>query len=339
MSLSEAQTNYIFFVFCGAAPLSVAGSSLLLTSIYRGARTLKTTQLNTYRRLMIGISVLDLSWSGALMFGPLPINAELGALGVPGAHGNAQTCTAQGFFTQLGLGSFCYSQMLMLYFVLVICYNVRDSVIERRVEPFMHLLPVAFYLGTAVAGLGLGIFNFSGNTCWVGVYPPGCEYDPETPCERPWIGNAGETINAIGLSFVTIPFMVWCFLIVVWLAMIAYTVVARTLKNRRRLFEGSSQMSVSSGEVRRMRQVVFQSFLYSTWFLLVMIFGTIDPLLGMAQVEYKDIYTQFWALAIGLFLIPLQGLMNFFIFIRPPYISIRREFPNDGRWFALREAV
>ena len=137
---------------------------------------------------------MDLFFSCALMLGPLPMPKELGYMG---AHGNTQTCSAQAFFTQLGLGSFCYSQMLMLYFVLVIRYNTRETVMERRVEPFMHLVPIAFYLGSAIAGLVLGVFNPSGNSCWVGTYPPGCEYEPDVQCERPPV-EAHEAIFIMG---------------------------------------------------------------------------------------------------------------------------------------------
>ena len=324
MSLNDTRLKYFFFVGCAVAPLSMLGSSLILTTIYRRR---KRSKLTTYHRLLMGISVSDLLFSTAVMFGPLPMPE---GLGIPGAHGNTRSCTAQGFFAYLGIASMCYNQMLMLYFVMVIRYSMTDSFITRRVEPFMHLLPIVFYGGSAVLGLFFEVYNPNGSVCLVAPYPPFCEDIPQIECTR---GAKYGTI--FGVYFVTYPFLGWVGLIFVWLLVVSFTVVQKVYRSRRFVFEESEP---SPGE-RQMRQAIVQCLLYASWFLTISIFTTMNVLFGEIGREYRSEDAQFWYLAFAVFLFPLGGFMNFAIFIRPFYLTIRKDLPNNGRWFALWEAI
>lgn len=118
------------------------------------------------------VSVFDLFLSLSISFSPLPQPASTG---LPGAHGNVASCTTQGFFLQLGIGSLAYSTMLILYYLLLIRWGVSEDVIKTRIEPLMHLAAIGYYLATAILGIVWQIYNSNGVVCWVAAVPTGCE--------------------------------------------------------------------------------------------------------------------------------------------------------------------
>ena len=141
------------------ASLSLAGSLLLLISLCR-----KTTGRfrTVYERLMASVSIMDISLSAAYALGAIPIPAETG---FPEARGNLATCTAQGFFKQLGTASYGYMLLIMIYFVLVIRYNVREGRLRRVYEPWMQGICASYYLTNVFVGLAWQVFY----TCRNGV--------------------------------------------------------------------------------------------------------------------------------------------------------------------------
>jgi hypothetical protein len=147
----DARLNYLIFFSCAVGPLSILGSSLILLSIRR-AHSTHGVKLTTYHRLLMGIATLDIFLSIALTLGPLPVPKELG---FPGGHGNVSTCSFQAFLMQVGSGSFYYSAVIMVYYVLVVRYNMKEDYIAKWFEPWMHFLGLGFHFGTAIAGFPL----------------------------------------------------------------------------------------------------------------------------------------------------------------------------------------
>jgi hypothetical protein len=80
--------------------------------------------------------------------------------------GNDRTCNLQGFFTQFGITSSFYNASLSVYFLLVIRYGWQDSRI-KRLEPWLHALPLLWGFGTSIAGLSVGIFGNANLWCWI----------------------------------------------------------------------------------------------------------------------------------------------------------------------------
>lgn len=71
---------------------------------------------------------------------------------VYGAAGNDGTCTAQGFFIQLGMTSIFYNCSLSLYYMLVVALGWR----ERKLKKFKYMLlgvPLVIGLSLAFAGI------------------------------------------------------------------------------------------------------------------------------------------------------------------------------------------
>jgi hypothetical protein len=115
-----------------------------------------------YHRLVGGLSLLDFSCSLWLSLTTWPIPRSSGVLW---ASGTDATCRLQGFFIQLGVASTLYNASLSLYFVLVICRGWKEHQV-REIEPYLHAIPILWALGTASAGLGLGVYGSADLWCW-----------------------------------------------------------------------------------------------------------------------------------------------------------------------------
>ena len=106
-----------------------------------------------FRQLMLGLSISDAlsSCAWALVLIPAPSLDDDGEPSIWtrwGARGNDVTCTAQGFFIQLGMLSLWYNMALSMYYLLVIRYNWREFQLVKVVK-WLHALPL-------VVGGGLG---------------------------------------------------------------------------------------------------------------------------------------------------------------------------------------
>lgn len=329
---TQARLNFFTFAFCALAPISLVGSGLVMTTIGRARR--QGTRMTPYHRLMFGMSVFDAIFSAALAFGPLPIPS--GQTPSRGAHGTQASCTAQGFFIVLGYGSICYSMMLSFFYVLVITFNVRDAVIARRFEPFMHAVPISYYIAGAVTGAALDLLNPRVVHCGIGAYPYECTDSADSRCTR----GSYEAERVYRLTFSTVPFLTYMFLIWVCLLVVIATVFRKHLKRQRFAFQyrsGSSGFAPPLREggltasERRLRQVTVQSLLYASWFSAFVLFGVLDNLLFLMKREYKSGVASLSLLSIGAIVVPSLGTMNFFIFIRPAYVGFRRQFPEKGK--------
>lgn len=99
--------------------------------------------------------------------------------GVVGALGSEATCTAQGFFIQLGFAVPLYNCVLCMYFLLVIKYHKPERDLQKFFEPIGHLLSLGYPLGTAIAGAVMDLYHSNGFFCWIEPYPYKCNELPE----------------------------------------------------------------------------------------------------------------------------------------------------------------
>mmetsp|Transcript_11665 Transcript_11665/g.27940 ORF Transcript_11665/g.27940 Transcript_11665/m.27940 type:complete len:570 (-) Transcript_11665:213-1922(-) len=146
--------------------LSFCSSWVIIVTVLRDV---KGKRSKVYHRLVMGMSLADVSSSFALALSTWPIPSNSGILW---AVGTTQTCTAQGFFTQFGISSPLYNVSLSFYYLLAVRYGWKEHEL-KRVEPYFHVLPVAWALLTGIAGLPLQIFNSANLWCWIGDGPPG----------------------------------------------------------------------------------------------------------------------------------------------------------------------
>jgi hypothetical protein len=166
-----------------AATLSISGSGYIVIDCFRRRR--KTKDQNTYRRLMIGLSVCDLLMSAGLFTSTWPMPKETPH--VWGAVGTVESCEAIGFLEQAGVIATMYNGSLSTYYLLKIRYGWTSSQIAC-VEPWMHAIPLIFGIATMIASLKLNLFNSGLFDCWIAPFPQGCQEswrnNGETTCGR-----------------------------------------------------------------------------------------------------------------------------------------------------------
>ena len=110
----------------------------------------------TYYLLMLMISIFDCSSSAAWIVSTaaLPAVDSYGTdSGVYGANGTDSSCTAQGFFMELGfIGSTTATASLMTYYLLSIVYNFRESRLEK-VRKWLLAVPAILAMSLACAAI------------------------------------------------------------------------------------------------------------------------------------------------------------------------------------------
>lgn len=116
-----------------------------------------------YHRLVLGISISDLSSSFSLALSTWPIPRDSGVLW---ASGNDAICTTQGFFNHLGVIATFYNVSLNLYFLLVVRYGWKDAKIHK-IEPLLHGIPLGWGFATAIYAAGRGLFGNALLWCWI----------------------------------------------------------------------------------------------------------------------------------------------------------------------------
>jgi hypothetical protein len=130
--------------------LSLIGSLLIIYNVTTSPKKRKSF----YHQLVSTMSVFDVFGSLAWIVSTAPepkYEPDIASSDVPtgiyGAIGTPASCTAQGFFFQLGYTGIFYNMVLTMYYVLVIKYGMR----ERR----LFQLRWFFHVPVLVAGLGL----------------------------------------------------------------------------------------------------------------------------------------------------------------------------------------
>jgi hypothetical protein len=159
--------------------LSLLGSTYIIYDVLR----MPPNERRVYDLLLLGMSCFDLLSTGGWFFSTWPIPPEV--FPAYGAMGTQQTCTAQGFFTQLTLATVLYNGSLAAYYFMVIFWGWSDTRLEHsKVEYLFHAIAITAGLGTSSAGVAMEMFNPMGWDCWLSSVP--------LNCQQSWLNN-GET--------------------------------------------------------------------------------------------------------------------------------------------------
>jgi hypothetical protein len=163
-----------------SASLSLFGSSMIIYDVSRD----KTKRGCVYHSLMLAMSVFDINSSIAWGLATLPTpdydkqhdDAYFDDDFTYGAKGKGWTCTAQGFFIQLGFTSMFYNVSLSFYFLMVVRYGMKEFQI-RKLRLRLHV--PALVLGIALACSGIPFYENVGWGCYI---PP--QYDVDSNDKR-----------------------------------------------------------------------------------------------------------------------------------------------------------
>ena len=148
--------------------LSALSSSLIIYLIFRSKAKLSTI----YHRIMFGMSCADILGSTAMGLTtlPMPRDSYLYYDWAGTQLGNSGTCKAQGFFFVFGMiCMFVYNVALCCYYACIIAFKMKEKVVKKKIEPFLHLVPIGVALLGAVPPLFFNLYQASGWEAWCTV--------------------------------------------------------------------------------------------------------------------------------------------------------------------------
>lgn len=156
--------------------LSILGSAFIIYDVLSDRKKWSSS----YHRLLFAMGIFDFmsSWGFMLSTTVMPSHT----LNVYQPLGNRATCTTQGFFMNLNIASPLYNFTLSIYFLLSVTFQWSKDDIKKKVEPWLHGIPIVWALITTFIVLGQSGFNDSTLWCWVASYPKGCHKD--STCTR-----------------------------------------------------------------------------------------------------------------------------------------------------------
>mmetsp|Transcript_30691 Transcript_30691/g.55627 ORF Transcript_30691/g.55627 Transcript_30691/m.55627 type:complete len:340 (-) Transcript_30691:3940-4959(-) len=306
------------------APKFTAAASAISSAITIFLITCRGNKKQTYHRLVLGMSICDLSASIAWFFTTWPI--PRGTPGVYGAVGNQQTCSAQAFFAQFSISTVMYNASLAIYYVLVIVKGWFDDDIVK-IEPLLHGNAIVWGLGTALASLGLNLFNQVGWDCWISAAPLGCQEswnspDGTTTCAR------GDNGSLYQWAFYYAP--LWFVIILVPCLLYCVYHDVKTQENKVQQYRTSPSTTAT---VSNHKRIAGQAAAYTGAFIITWFFPTIFQLVIVTSQTFP-----FPLLFLTAFFVPIQGVFILITFIRPAYIRYRVANPDQfflGAWFRV----
>jgi hypothetical protein len=281
----------------------------------------------TATRIILGMSTMDLMFACITTLSASIIPAEFSRV-IVFASGTWKTCEAFGFLQHgAAISSAVYNGSLTLYYLLTIRYRWTDRQ-THRIEGWLHVVPLLIGWGTSIPGLPLTLYNPGPVGCTIGEYPAGC--GQRNNCKR----GDDAALYRILFTFLII-WAVFAFLVV------AMTMIYRTILSIERASEPSmganfrmdsdsspsQQQAMDLASSRRQRskrnslrqRFAMQALLYCVAFALSYLFGTINVI----NVEWGNGIAYIPILFLQVMLLPLQGVWNALIYIRPRYLRYR----------------
>jgi Predicted membrane protein len=227
-----------------------------------------------------------------------------------------------------------YNLMLCVYYFCAIYLNMRERKIKKRVEPFLHVFPVATGLSLALAPLPFNLYNPSMTAyAWCGPvpYPYECYmYPEEVECIRgdsKVMNTAYYTMSVFSAVMISLVILLLLF------------VIKKVIETDRMLRKLSDQLQQKNQDVTEIQQVqnfqrnskaaIVQASAYMLTVLLsnVPVFllssGAIAVLGSERERKIADNFEQMVVL-----LLPLQGFFNCIIFVSHKVYNYRRVHQN-----------
>jgi len=318
--------------------LSVLGSTTIIVILLRSPKNLKST----YRRLVFGMSCMDILHSLSYVLSGWPLPADADDSPVHYAIGNIATCNIQGFMNYTGcMGSVLYDCMLSIYFLMVVVYSKREEFFQKIIEPIFHAVSILVPTAIGIFLMATTHFNPSGNICWVAPKPSGCgnRKGSDIECVR------GKHALSYRWYFQGYPLILCMIIVITCMLCLSYSIrkqlkkmnkygasqfAANVEKKRREsiravpsqpginLRNRKKTMNASSKSKAEKEQTFKQAILYVSALLVTFLFAFI-----------WNIVRTYWVLYfLEMTFVPLLGFFNFFIFIRPRIVMTRQSKPG-----------
>jgi uncharacterized membrane protein YozB (DUF420 family) len=273
--------------------ISIIASTYIIQSIMRSnEKKTKTTQ-----RIMVALSASDICVSFTAYFlstWPVPRGTIYGAVG------NDASCYAQGVFNHMfACLAMSYNAGLALAFLLAVRYHWNRNAL-RKLEPVLLLIFPAIWCLIFITPISIaGAFGYRSINCYIGPTPAGCDQqDSPVDCDR--------GLNSHNL-------FIWCSILPTFLINL-FIIICMVLlfKDVRRTEEASMQYRFAEGGKSISKEVGVQGLLYSCAYFLTWWPYYIS---GIMQAVGRE--PPFIIDILGSMILPLQGLFNALVYLRP----------------------
>jgi len=293
--------------------ISFVSSVILIFLIYRSHKKLSTI----YHRIMFGMSVADLMSSSAMALTTLPMprngvdDYKWDEDHIGWFHqtklGNAHTCEAQAFFFSSGIHiMFAYNGSLCVYYACAIAFRMHEKSIKKKVEPFLHIVPLVTGLILVILAFVYDLYGPSSNEAWCTLNQRSSRIKGKL-----FVHNFFDVLQQVSM----------CSLFVVIFASFAM-IIWRVRKNGKCLAanvgknEDNSTRHIDErikAAHRNTKLILLQSAAYVAAFLLSLSFPLIRNLMGVE--DHMNSHSYMVAGKLMLVFMPLQGFFNLVIFL------------------------
>mmetsp|Transcript_5632 Transcript_5632/g.8672 ORF Transcript_5632/g.8672 Transcript_5632/m.8672 type:complete len:442 (+) Transcript_5632:242-1567(+) len=283
----------------------VTASTSFLSGCYMVVQILRSREKRQrmYQRLMVGISLNVMLYAAFQFWGVSAVPAD--TVGVVGAKGTVNTCSALGFLNQFGYVVPSYYASLSLYAYLA----VKNSFQEEKynwIEKWIHIHVYFYPLLSGSYLLYKEAFNYAGHSsCWIASIPKGCglNSDPYVPCDR-----GPENIDSLTWVFAGFPLFFFLFFATAMMIVLYVTVRRKLIPNealvgKKKLFEKARNAKAKS--------IAKQASLYVASFYFTYTFGFLNGYLFLATGK-----SPFPMTVVAVNVQNLQGLWIMLVYLR-----------------------
>ena len=295
--------------------LSAICSLLIIFVIFRSRARVGTI----YHRIMLGLSIADIMGSLAMALTSLPMPSEMPLEKEIGYHwagtrlGNTHTCNAQGFFAVFGIVTmFAYNVSLCLYYACAISMGMKEVNIKKYIEVvLLHGFPISSGLLSAVLPLFYDMYNPSianVSWCFAQSYPLECEWRESVDCIR---GAASMTATYAQIGAILLFFTV----IVISLLSVNIKVrqTDRIIKSISKSYTHHPSYKDIVKRHNNSKVILIQSLAYVLTFLLTLLLPMLRGAIFFLDGRGPKVASTYDKLM--LFMLPMQGCLNFVIFV------------------------
>lgn len=337
--LTDAQYITAFTFGLISCSLSLFGSTSIIYLVVKRHNVWNDAE-QVHHRIVLGLSVMDVITSSIIFVAPY-INRE--DTGLLFARGNVASCDFGGFFFQFFIGSTFYNCLLSIYFVRTIRYNKSASAAlfhhERLFHVIAFLVPIAF----GIAGVVTKVFNpslFLG-FCDIEVYPWNCLQNDSNnvqECER-----GGGAVDILNWPH-SVLFMLLNFIGIVATWLVYWTIRQHARKINRRWNPTSSPLD--EVQRKRIRAVGIQAICYTAVFFVAfastLFLTVVRELYEPETTDASDLSGEpvvYASILLIYILFPVQGFLNWLIYIRPRLIRWKDANAEKSWLWAYRQVL
>ena len=287
-----------------------------------------------YHRLIFSLSIFEVSISVAIALTTLPMPKDMIYQQFEGLLlGNTDTCTAQGFFFVLGgTCASMYNCFLLVYYLLSIRYQMKDSTISKLIEPLMHGYALAYGFSISISLIALDAFNPTPYDVWCTAitYPWWCPGTDEACLLR--ASKKSYTVrNVMLLHFILIAVVM-----VGSLALVIWTIYAQEslfkmykLNSALSRFTQTDEQEQFDRDFYYTKTILKQALAYTVAYASINVFPFISIITGRPN--------NFVLSVTHLSIRPSQGVFNLLIFIYHKIHNISRNEPDISFCDAIRK--